>query len=215
MTRFVPAVGLTLILAAATALADESRTPGSAKKDGLSLTIRLGKKVYRPTDEVKLSFELKNENDKDLFIADSFLAPGYHEAGPGRIFEVHITVEGKNRHDFWSGMMTEGFASCTRKVFKLKPGERYEGAIRISAGAEKDKDFASRPHGQRGGSLEDKETRRKHVLGKDGRKYSVALRYQVNPDRHGVWKPPADFKEELLWKGELTSSPVDFEIAEK
>ena len=44
---------------------------------------------------------------------------------------------------------------------------------------------------------------------------SIAWRYQVNPKGYGVWKPPTDFKEELLWKGDMTSSPIEFEVADK
>src|SRR5262249_44011621 len=155
--------------------------------DGLSLSVSLDKKVYRPADEVKLSFKLKNETDKDMFIGDGFLAPNYHEAGPGRHFEVHITAEKQTPLYFWSGMATEGNASGARRIFALKPGKTYEGFIRISAGAKNDEKRAVRPHEQRGGSLEDKKTHKKHVLGKDGRKYTVALLYQVNPKSHGVW----------------------------
>jgi RNA polymerase sigma factor (sigma-70 family) len=187
---------------------------GNAKKDGLSLTIGLDKKRYRLSDEVKLSFKLKNETTKDLFVGDGWLAPKYHEAGPGRHFEVHITADRKSSLTFWTGMLTEGQTAGIRKVFKLKPGETFEGTIRISAGAEKDAEFAKRLHELRGGSLEDNQTRKKHVLGKDGRKYTLTLRYQVNPDSHGVHDPPAGFKEKLLWKGKVTSIPVEFEITD-
>jgi hypothetical protein len=206
-TLSVTLVGL-LILAN---LAPVRPRAGEARKDGLSLVVRLDKKVYQPEDPVKLSFTLKNETDRELFIGDGYLAPDYHEVGPGRHFEVHLIAEKRSPLRFWSGLMTEGNTSGIRKVFKLKPGETYKGVIRLSAGA-KDRDFARQPHEERGGSFEDKTTRRKHVLGKDGRKYTVRLRYQVNPTSHGVWKPPADFKPEQLWKGVLTTTPLSFEI---
>jgi hypothetical protein len=215
MPKFFVAVELLLVVAATTTLADEKPKPGFAKKDGLSLTVALDKKVYASTDEIKLSFTIKNVTDKDMFIGDGFLAPNYHEAGPGRHFEVQITAEKKSPLYFWTGMATEGEASGARKVFKLEPGKTYEGSIRISAGAGKDEKRAEQPHGQRGGSLEDKKTRKGHVLGKDGQKYTVALLYQVNPKSHGVWEPPAEFKDELLWKGEITCSPVEFEVRQK
>ena len=78
--------------------------------------------------------------------------------------------------------------------------------LAAAAGKEKEQDA---------GHFADKTTRKQHVLCKDGRKYSVALHYQVNPKSHGIWKPPAEFKEELLWKGEMTSSPLEFEFADK
>jgi hypothetical protein len=204
-SRFLSITSL-LVVAASAGLANDKPKPGQAKKDGLSLTVCLDKKIYKPTDEVNLSFKLKNEGDRDIFIGDGFLAPGYHEAGPGRHFEVHISAEDRKALNFWSGLATEGDASGIRGVFKLKSGETYEGSILISAGAEKDKD---------GGRLRDKGTDKEHVLGKDGRKYGVGLRYQVNPKTHGVWKPPAEFKEELLWKGAMTSSPIQFEVVDK
>ncbi len=203
--RFLSITSL-LVVAASAGLADDDPKPGQAKKDGLSLTVCMDKKVYRRTDEVNLSFKLKNEADRDMFIGDGFLAPGCHEAGPKRHFEVHISAEDRKALNCWSGVASEGRASGIRRVFKLKPGETYEGSILISAGAAKDKD---------GGHLRDKGTDKEHVLGKDGRKYSVGLRYQVDPKTHGVWKPPADFKEDLLWKGAMTSSPMQFEVADK
>jgi len=189
--------------------------PGFAKTDGLSLSVTLDRKAYGPADEVTLRFVLKNESNRALFIGDSFLSPGYHEAGPGRHFEVHVKAGGKARLYFWSGMLTKCGAGGIRKVFKLKPGEVYKGAIRLCAGTEKAGKLAQRLLEQRGGSFEDRATRKAHVLGKDGRRYTVELRYRVNPQSHGVWQPPADFKDQMLWKGELTSSPLQFAVTGK
>jgi hypothetical protein len=199
-------------LTAASAPAPEPK-PGYAKKDGLSLTVTLDKKTYGPADEIVLRFALKNESDRPLFIGDGHLAPDYHEAGPGRHFEVHVKSGGKDALYFWSGTATEGTASGVRKAFKLKPGEEYKGSIRLSAGTERDEKRAELPHEQRGGTFEDKASRKPHVLGKDGQRYTVELRYQVDPESYGVWKPPEDFKDEVLWKGSLTSSPLRFEVS--
>jgi hypothetical protein len=206
--------GVTLIAAAAPA-PDVKPKAGYAKKDGLSLTVTLDKKSYGPADEILLRFALKNESDKPLFVGDGYLAPDYHEAGPGRHFEVHVKAGGKDPLYFWSGLATEGETAGIRKVFKLKPGEEYKGSIGLSAGIEKDEKRAELPHEQRGGSFEDKASRKRHVLRKDGQRYTVELRYQVAPESHGVWKPPADFKEELLWRGNLTSAPLGLEVSAK
>jgi len=208
---FVLAV-VTLIAAAAPA-PDVKPKPGYAKKDGLSLTVTLNKKSYGPADEIVLHFALKNESGKALFVGDGFMAPEYHEAGPGRHFEVHVKAGGKDPLYFWSGMATEGDTAGIRKVFKLKPGEEYKGSIRLSAGIEQDEKRADLPHEKWGGSFEDKASRKRHVLGKDGQRYTVELRYQVDPKSHGVWEPPADFKDELLWKGNLNSATLEFEVS--
>jgi hypothetical protein len=92
-------------------------------------------------------------------------------------------------------------------VFRLRPGEAYKGTILLRAGGA--------DQARRGGTFEDRATRKGHALGKDGRTYTVALRYRGNPESHGVWQPQADFKKELLWKGELTSSPLEIEVAGK
>jgi hypothetical protein len=205
-------VGVALTATSAPAPVQKPKA-GHAKKDGLSLTVALDKKSYGPADEVVLRFVLKNETDKALFVGDGYLAPGYHEAGPGRHFEVHVKAGRKAPLYFWSGLLTEGHTSGIRKVFKLKPGEEYSGPIRLSAGAEKDKKYAALPHEERGGSFEDKAGRQGHVLGKDARTYTAELRYQVNG--RGAWKPPADFKDELLWRGSLTSAPLEFEVSAK
>jgi hypothetical protein len=203
------------VLAAVAPAPDEKPKPGYAKKDGLSLTVTLDKKSFGRADEIVLRFALKNETDKPLFVGDGHLAPDYHEAGPGRHFEVHVKSGGKDALYFWSGMATEGRTAGVRKVFKLKPGEEYKGSIRLSAGTEKDDQRAQLPLEQRGGTFEDKASRKPHVLGKDGQRYTVELRYQVDPDSHGVHEPPADFKDALLWRGSLTSAPLEIEVSAK
>jgi hypothetical protein len=212
MLTAVSTIGVLLAISLAPAPPDK---PGYAQKDGLSLTVRLDKKSHGLADEVVLRFVLKNETDKVLFVADGSLAPGYHEAGPGRHFEVHVKAGGKESLYFWTGMATEGRTAGIRKVFKLGPGEQYKGAIRLSAGVEKDRKRAEQQHEQRGGTFESPVSRRSHVLGRDGRKYTVELRYQVDPESHGVWQPPADFKTGLLWKGKLTSAPLTFEVSDR
>ena len=208
MAKEVLALGLLAAVATAAPLTDKNVKPGQARKGGLSLTVSLNKAVYGPGDEIRLSFKLKNETGKDLFVGDGYLAPKYHEAGPDRHFEVHITAERKSPLYFWCGELTEGTTSGIRKVFKLKPGETYEGSILLVAAAGKEGK-------EQGGSFEDRTTRKRHVLGKNGQRYSVALRYQINLSSHGVWEPPADFDEKLLWKGEMTTVPLEFEILSK
>jgi hypothetical protein len=215
MRAFLVVASSLLALVASAAPVPDRLKPGTAKKDGLALTVTLNKQAFAPDDEIVLSFQLKNETDKVLFVADGYLGPKYHEAGPGRHFEVHVTANETAPLYFWSGMATEGRTGGIRRVFKLKPGESYTGTIRLSAGAANDRDFASRPHEERGGSFENIATRQRHVLGKDARKYTVSLRYHVDPESQSAWEPPEDFKQELLWRGELRSSPVSFEIAEK
>jgi hypothetical protein len=188
---------------------------GCARKDGLSLTVTLDRKSHGPADEVVLRFILKNESDRILFVGDGYLAPNYHEAGPGRHFEVHVKSDGRDALYFWSGMATEGTTSGIRSVFRLKPGEEYKGSIPLTPGLEKDEKRAGLALEQRGGSFEDMASRTRHTLGKDGHRYTVELRYQVNPKSHGVWKPPADFKDALLWNGEMTSVPLEFEVSSK
>jgi hypothetical protein len=205
--------GLLLLGEAVAAPAPDRPRVGTARKDGLSLTLRLDKQLYRAADEVTLTFTLKNESGKVLFVGDGYLAPRYHEAGPDRHFEVHVTADGKRPLYFWSGLLTECETAGVRKVFRLKPGQTYEGSIRLSDGVGKEKDRAGRPHECRGGTFEDRETRRRHVLGKDGRRYSVRLLYRVRGG--GTWEPPAGYKEALLWRGEIVSSPVAFKFADR
>jgi hypothetical protein len=209
LTAF-PTIGFLLAAALAPAPPDK---PGYAQKDGLSLTVSLDKKAFGPAEEIVLRFALKNETDKVLFVGDGYLAPGYHEAGPGRHFEVHVKADRKEPLYFWTGTATEGRTAGIRKVFALRPGEQYKGIIRLSAGAVKVRKYAELPREQRGGSFESQVSRKAHVLGRNGQKYTVELRYQVDPESHGVWEPPADFKMELLWKGKLTSAPLKFEVS--
>ncbi len=139
-----------------------------------------------------------------MFIGDGYLAPDYHEAGLGRHFEAHVTAKGKNPLYFWSYPLTEGDTSGVRKAFRLKPGEAYDGSIVLR----------SAPGKKSGGTFEDMKTRQRHVLGKDALEYYVQLVCQVNPESHIVLEPPADFKDDLLWKGFLISSPIEIRINE-
>ena len=68
-------------------------------------------------------------------------------------------------------------------------------------------------HEGRGGTFEDRTIHKPHVLGRDGRRYTVELLYQINPESHGAWEPPADFRDELLWRGKLTTAPLEFEVS--
>jgi RNA polymerase sigma factor (sigma-70 family) len=188
------------------------QTSVKAIQKGLSLLIQLDKKVFQPEDVIDLRFTLRNESGKVLYVSDGSLGPDYQEVGPARHFEVHITPRGQQPLNFWSGMMTEGDTAGIRKVFRLEPGETYTGTLRLSAGATNDRKYAYRPHEEQGGQFATKGTDKKHVLGKDARQYSVALVYQVNPETHGVYLPPKGFKEDLLWKGKLTSRPLSFAI---
>jgi hypothetical protein len=198
-------LGLLLGLGAAPAAPAPLRARiAQTRLGGLSLTVRLDKQAFGPADEVALSFELKNESGKELFVGDGYLAPAYHEAGPGRHFEVLVTADGKAPLYFWSGTLTEGHTSGIRRPFRLAPGEAYRGVIVLRAGAAQ----AGKKAPRSGGSFENKLTRRQHVLGKDGRRYAVKLSYQVGPGG-GVWQPPAGFKQELLWRGQMTAGPVE------
>src|SRR5262249_15787713 len=80
---------------------------GQARENGLSLTVNVENKSYWPSDVINLSFKLSNETDRDMFISDGFMAPEYHEAGPGRHFEVHVTADDKHPLSFWSDRLTE------------------------------------------------------------------------------------------------------------
>ena len=39
--------------------------------------------------------------------------------------------------------------------------------------------------------------------------------HDLDPETHGVWQPAREFKDELLWKGVLTTSPLTFEIIDR
>jgi hypothetical protein len=178
---------------------------------GLALSIRLDKKAFQPEDVIDLRFTLRNVSDRAFYVGDGYLGQDYQEVGPKRHFEIHATPAGEKPLTFWSGMGTEGHTLGIRKVFKLVPGETYDGVIRLSAGAKKDKDFASIHHEERGGSFATKADKR-HVMGVDAGRYSIALIYQVDPETHGVHLPPEEFKDQLLWKGSITSEALNLEI---
>lgn len=218
MSRLFPftlaLVGLFLVLSATTMGGQEKPGPGFAKKDGLSLTVSLDKKTYRPGEDITLSFKLKNESDKGLYIGDGYLGPEYQEVGYKRHFELHLTDENKAQLQFWSDQGTEGNTLGIRKVFRLKPGETYKGSIYVVASGRKEIKVADIVQRTRSGIVENKKTDRRHKLGKDGKRYSLSVVYQVNPETHGVWQPPKEFKNEFLWKGELKTSPLVFEVAD-
>jgi len=205
MHRILP---LLVLLAVPVHAEDGPAALGLAKQAGLTLTATLDKEKYGPADDVRLLFALKNETGKDLFVGDGFLAPATHEAGPGRHFEVHVVAGGTDPLYFWSGQLSSCTASGCRRVFRLKPGEAYKGSILLARPN-------AQPQQERGGSFENRLTRKQHALGKDGQNYTVTLRYEVNPDSFGVWQPPADFNPNLLWTGVLTTKPIRFEVAEK
>lgn len=213
---FKPFASVVAVLATvAMSVAEAKPKAGYAKEEGLSLTVSLDKKAYAPADDIDLRFALKNETDRALFVGDGFLAPDYHEAGPSRHFEVHVKAGGKDPLYFWSGSATEGSTAGIRKVFKLKPGDEYKGHIRLVAGTGTKVEGAKFPQDLRGGGFENIASRKRHTLGKDGTQYTVELRYQVDPKTHGVWKPPADFKDELMWQKAMTSAPLEFEVSAK
>src|SRR5262249_55419834 len=102
-------------------VADGKPPTGQSKKEGLSLTASLEKKVFRPGEDITLSFKLKNESDQALYVGDGRLAPDYHEVGNQRHFELHLTDAGTDaRLRFRSDTLTEGVAAGVRKVFLLK-----------------------------------------------------------------------------------------------
>lgn len=191
---------------------------GQGKKDGLSLTASLEKKAFRPGEDITLSFQLKNESDKPLYIGDGFLAPDYHEVGNQRHFEMYMTDENGTKLFFGSDRLTEGSTAGVRKVFPLKPGETYTGSLYLVASGRKEVKINGYPAKTKSGFVLDAKSREKHELGKDGRKYALTLLYRCEPSSFGVTpgtKPPEGFKEELLWKGQITTSPLEFEIAAK
>jgi hypothetical protein len=202
-----------LVLAWSAAIASaQPPMPKAVQKDGLSLTVSFPKKRFHTREPIVLAFALKNETGKEMYIGDGYLAPRYHETGHARHFELRVQADGKTAVRFWSGELTEGHTSGIRKVFKLKPGEDYSGKIRVSAGVESDRGGAWRPHEIRGGIFEVAATDKPHVFGVDAKKYTFVMRYQVNPETHGVWQPPKEFKKEQLWQGVLDSRPVEIEI---
>lgn len=208
-TGFLVGVGM---VAVAWSCSDQPVSPPPAEKDGLSLTVRLDKPAYQMDEPIDLHFQLRNGAGRVLYVSDGFLAPAYHEAGPGRHFEVSVTPEAGNELTFRSGMSSEGRALSVRKVFRLDPGATYAGSIRLSAGAAADADRDKLPHGERGGHLEDAAQNRAHRLGKDGQKYRVALRYRVDPESQGPLETPDAFQPDQLWTGVLYSAPVTLEI---
>jgi hypothetical protein len=182
------AVVVALLSAAAAAPAPEVKPLIGRPK--LRLTIHLGKETYKAGDAVKLVFDLSNDGDATAYIGDGFLAPDYHEVGPLRHFELSATVADGPRLRFWSGQQTEGTTSGVRRVFLLPPGKSYSGEVVLSEGA-----FAT--------EQDDK----KHALGKDAKKYQIALQYRV-ADNFGLHEPPDGYDPRLLWKGELTSNEI-------
>jgi hypothetical protein len=187
------------------------QTSKKVVRNGLALLIRLNKKVFGPEDMVDVSFTLTNESDNAMYIGDGYLGQDYQEAGPTRHFEVHATPADQKPLTFWSGMMTEGETSGIRKVFRLAPGESYDGAIRLAAGAAREMDFVNVRHEERGGSFAAPDDK-KHVIAVDARRYSVSLVYQVDPMTHFPHLPPAEFKDQILWKGRMASEPLTFEV---
>jgi hypothetical protein len=189
MTRLRTTTALVLGLCVGPAQAADGPAT-RAEKAPLRLTIRLDRDAYKAGDRVALRFELRNESQAPLYVGDGFLAPGAHEVGPHRHFELSASDADGARLRFWSAALSEGHAAGARRVFRVAPGESYRGEVVLSAGS-----FATLT------------TDRKHALGVDGRKYTLALRYEVN-DNFGVHEPPTGFKKELLWKGALQSNEV-------
>lgn len=165
--------------------------PVPIKKPALELAVALDKLTYKPGDTVTLSFTLKNVSTATLWIGDGYPAPQNHEVGPGRHFELSTADADGTALHFWNHHLTEGRTSGIRKVFKLKPGDTYTGNVILTEGG-----FAT------------VKTDKVHKLGTDSANYTVKLVYQVNPKSHGVWQPPQDFDEEMLWYGVITSNTV-------
>ena len=214
MSKAILALGIVLSATSVHAL-DEKPKAGYVRKDGLSLTVSLDKKSFRPGEDITLSFKLKNESDKDLYIGDGYLGPSYQEVGYKRHFELHLTDENKAQLQLWSDEGTEGNTLGIRKVFRLKPGATFEGSIYVVASGRKEIKLGGIAQKTRSGKVDDIKADRRHVLGKDGRRYSLSVVYQVDPKTHGVWQPPKEFKNELLWKGALKTDPLAFEITDK
>jgi len=166
--------------------------PVSEKKPVLALTVALDKKTYKPGDDVKLTFELKNVSREEVWIGEGWLAPETNEIGPGRHFELSVRDEDETRFRYWGPVATEGHTSGVRKVFLLKPGEVLKGGFSVSAGS-----FATI------------KTDRRHKLGVDSANYTLKLIYQVNPKSHGVYQPPKNFDPDKLWQGTIESNEVE------
>jgi hypothetical protein len=163
--------------------------PVPEKKPALELTAQLAKVWYKPGEKVSLTFTLKNVSGAELWIGDGFLAPAT-EVGPGRHFELAVKNDDTDFR-YWGRISTEGKTMGIRKVFKLKPGDTYTGGFVVSDGG-----------------LSTIKTDKRHTLGVDSANYTVKLVYQVNPKTHGIWQPPKDFDEEMLWHGVITSNPL-------
>src|SRR5262249_51804008 len=144
--------------------ADDSN-PGFAKDARLSLSVSLGKKAYRPGEDITPSFKLKNESDKDLYVGDGYLGPGYQEVGHKRHFELHLTDENNSQLRFWSDQLTEGGTSGIRKVFRLKPGETYEGSVYLVASGREEITVAGIKQKTRSGTVQNVKADQRHVLG--------------------------------------------------
>jgi len=205
----------------AVSVGDDKPPPGSAKKDGLSLTARLDKKTYKRGEDITLSFTLENESDKEMYVGDGWLAPTQHEVGSRRHFDVHLVDENQAILQFWSRALTEGFAVGARRVFRLKPGGSYTGLIFIVASGKHEMrtEVPKRGGGvytfvekSESGSVYNVTTDQRHELGKDGHTYSLTLIYQVDPRTYHVYQPPIEFVEELLWKGKMETTPLEFSI---
>jgi len=166
--------------------------PVPEKKPALALTINLDKKTYKPGEDVKLTFELKNVSGADLWIGEGWLAPETNEIGPGRHFDLVVRDEDETRYRYWGPTLTEGRTSGIRKVFLLKAGDTFRGGFVVSAG-----------------SLATIKTDKRHKLGVDSANYTLKLVYQVNPKTHGVHEPPKDFDPDRLWQGVIESNEVE------
>src|SRR5262249_43595180 len=156
----------------------------------------------RPGEDVALSFRLKNESDRAMYVGDGHLAPDYHEVGNGRHFELHLTDENNAQLRFGSDTLTEGETAGVRKVFLLKPGEAYAGSIYLVASGRQEVKINGYPQKTRSGLVRDVTANRMHALGKDGRKYTLTLLYRCQPSpvfgSTPGSQPPEGFKDELL-----------------
>jgi hypothetical protein len=189
--RSILCAALTALLPLPAAPSDQPAPSGKAEKvPALALTVRLDRESYKAGDRVELRFDLRNAGPDVLWIGDGWLAPVYHEVGPGRHWELNAADTDGVRLRYWSSMLTEGRASGVRHVFRLEPGKSYTGVVVLSEGS-----FATVA------------TDRRHRLGLDGKRYTIALNYTMN-DSFGVHNPPQDFVPRLLWKGVVVSNAV-------